>query len=337
MFTDGVKLKLTAGKGGNGVVAWRREKFIPKGGPYGGNGGRGGNIIFKSSNHIFSLDHYRKIVELSAENGGPGGSNLKTGKDGDDLILDVPCGTILRRADSGTILKDFTLPGEEFVICQGGKGGKGNDFFKSSTNRAPSKCTEGREGEEIEVILDLKLIADVGFVGFPNAGKSTLFTAMTAKAVKIGDYPFTTLVPNIGYVEFEDYSRVYLADIPGIIKDAHKNKGLGLAFLKHIERSRVLVYVVDVSATDNRSPIEDFFTLYEELKSYLIDLTHKPFIVVLNQIDRCESESLISDFYTKFPFEHKHLYKVSAKTGQGLTEFITAMRSTAQADGIRYT
>jgi GTP-binding protein len=160
---------------------------------------------------------------------------------------------------------------------------------------------------------------------------------MTAKAVKIGDYPFTTLVPNIGYVEFEDYSRVYLADIPGIIKDAHKNKGLGLAFLKHIERSRVLVYVVDVSATDNRSPIEDFFTLYEELKSYLIDLTHKPFIVVLNQIDRCESESLISDFYTKFPFEHKHLYKVSAKTGQGLTEFITAMRSTAQADGIRYT
>ncbi|MBI5274111.1 MAG: GTPase ObgE [Chlamydiales bacterium] len=336
MFTDGVKLKLAAGKGGNGVVAFTREKFIPKGGPSGGNGGKGGSIIIKSSHHIYSLDHFRHIFHVSAENGAQGGSNLKTGKNGVDLILEVPCGTIVKDSHSNEILKDFTEPNDSLVICKGGVGGKGNNCFKSPTNRAPYQSTSGKMGEEIDVMLDLKLIADVGFVGFPNAGKSTLFSAMTTKPVKIGNYPFTTLVPNIGYIEFDDYSRIHLADIPGIIEDAHKDKGLGLAFLKHIERSSVLVYVIDMSATDGRSPIEDFFTLYKELKSYLIDLTHKPFLVVLNQIDRYESETLISDFYAKFPFEHKHLFQLSAKTGQGLSSFIQAMRDIAQADGKRF-
>lgn len=336
MFIDGVKLKLRAGKGGNGVVAFRREKFIPKGGPCGGDGGAGGSIHIRSSPHIFSLDQFKYKKMFEAENGLQGGTNKRTGRNGRDITLEVPCGTIIVDEETQEIIKDFTQPGEIITLCKGGKGGKGNDNFKSSTNRAPNKCTFGKDGEEKEIFLDLKLIADVGLIGFPNAGKSTLFSKITSKEVKIGDYPFTTLVPNLGFLEFDDYSRVHIADIPGIIKDAHKDKGLGLKFLKHIERSRVLVYVIDASAIDGREPIEDFLTLYKELKSYLIDLTHKPFITVLNKVDRSESESLISEFYTKFPFEHKYLYKISAATGQGLPQFISAMRALAQAEHKQY-
>ena len=336
MFIDQIKLKLIAGKGGNGIIAWRREKFIPKGGPSGGNGGKGGSIILESSNHFFALDKYRHTQIFKAENGGQGGSNSKQGKDGEDLVLKVPCGTIVKRIDSDEILFDFTQPGEQLVICRGGIGGRGNESFRTPTHQAPYKCTPGTEGEEDEVELELKLIADVGFVGMPNAGKSTLLSTVTTAQVKIGNYPFTTLVPNLSYVEYEDYSRVYLADIPGIIAGAHENKGLGLAFLKHIERSAVLVYMIDISGFEERDPIEDFQILRNELLMHNEELTKKPFVIALNKIDQEGAEENIERFYAKFPELKANCYPISAKEGLGLTEFKNAIKTIAQKVVTRY-
>lgn len=245
MFIDSVKITLRAGSGGNGVVAWCREKFIPKGGPVGGNGGKGGSITLKTDVHVLSLESFRNRRLLSAESGQAGGGNLRKGRNGEALLLKVPCGTLVKNAATGEILYDLTEEGQECVICRGGKGGKGNACFKSPTHQAPAICTLGEEGESIEVELELKLIADVGLIGFPNAGKSTLMTKMTHVPVKIGAYPFTTLYPNLSYVQFDDYSRVLVADIPGLIEDAHLDKGLGISFLRHIERSSVLLFVLD--------------------------------------------------------------------------------------------
>ncbi len=330
MFIDQIKLKLIAGKGGNGIIAWRREKFIPKGGPSGGNGGKGGSIIIESSNHFFALDKYRHTQIFKAENGGQGGSNSKQGKDGQNLILKVPCGTIVKRVSTSEILYDFTQPGEQLVICKGGIGGRGNESFRTPTHQAPYKCTLGIEGEEDEVELELKLIADVGFVGMPNAGKSTLLTAVTTAKVKIGDYPFTTLVPNLSFIEYEDYSRVYLADIPGIIAGAHENRGLGLEFLKHIERSAVLVYMVDISGFEERDPIQDFLILKNELEKHNTELTQKPFVIALNKIDQEGSEENTNRFFTRFPELKSQSYLISAKNHIGLDEFKAAIKNIAQ-------
>ncbi|MEM8728238.1 MAG: GTPase ObgE, partial [Chlamydiota bacterium] len=244
MFTDTVKMKLRAGRGGNGVIAWRREKYIPKGGPCGGNGGGGGSIIIENDPRIFSLNAYRNRRLVSAENGRPGGTNNRQGRSGKDLIIKVPRGTLIRDGATGGLLHDLTEPDERFLICSGGRGGKGNTFFKTPTDRAPAKATAGKEGEVKDVELELKLIADVGFIGFPNAGKSTLLSKLAPIAVKTGAYPFTTLKPNLSYIEWDDFSRIYLADIPGIIPDAHNDRGLGLSFLKHVERSSTLVYII---------------------------------------------------------------------------------------------
>ena len=254
MFIDRVTIELAAGKGGNGVVAWRREKYIPKGGPCGGNGGKGGSIILQADTQVFSLDWFRNRRILKAENGQAGGSNNRQGKNGKDLVLKVPCGTLVKDMTTGEILHDFTADKEEFVLCRGGKGGKGNDCFKSPTNQAPNYCTEGTEGGQVKVELELKLIADVGLVGFPNAGKSTLISALADVKVKIAPYPFTTLQPNLGFIQCEDYSRIYIADIPGIIEGAHQNRGLGFEFLRHIERTRLLLFVLDASGIDGRNP-----------------------------------------------------------------------------------
>lgn len=336
MFTDQVKLLACAGKGGNGVIAWTRAKYLPKGGPCGGDGGKGGSVIFETSKDLFSLDHLRNTKILRAKNGGDGSSDKRKGRDGKDLVIKIPCGTLLKDAVTGEILHDFTENGEKLVLVKGGKGGFGNDRFKTPTNRAPRKCTPGRAGEETEIELELKLIADVGFVGMPNAGKSTLLSTLTAHPVKIGRYAFTTLAPNLSYLEFDDYSRIYLADIPGIIRDAHKNRGLGLSFLRHIERSEVLVFVIDAAAEDARDPFEDFAILRKELEKHDATLLEKPFLVCLNKADLPESADLMEDFEKKYPFDKSSLFKISAKEDTGLKSFVSALREIAQAKEIRY-
>ncbi|MCB1110958.1 MAG: GTPase ObgE [Chlamydiia bacterium] len=335
MFTDRVKLKLCAGKGGNGVVAWRREKYIPKGGPYGGNGGCGGSVIIRSDSQIYSLDQFRNKRLMQAENGGGGGTNNRQGKNGKPLVLNVPCGTLVRDSETGGLLYDLTESGEEFLLCEGGKGGKGNTFFKTSTNQAPTKCTSGKPGAVRSVELELKLIADVGFMGFPNAGKSTLLSKLAAIEVKTGDYPFTTLKPNLSFIEFEDFSRVYLADIPGIIPDAHADRGLGLSFLKHVERSSTLIYLIDISGEEGRDPFEDFLTLRKEGEAYSSDISKKPFLVALNKIDKGDPE-IISAFKERYPFPQETLFEISALEEKGLLPFIEKIRLLAQANGKKY-
>lgn len=335
MFTDSVKLKLTAGKGGNGVVAWRREKYIPKGGPYGGNGGKGGSIIIESDPQIYSLDTFRNRRLINGENGSSGRTNNQQGRTGKDLILKVPCGTLIRDGEGGELLYDLTEPGETFHLCEGGNGGKGNSFFKTPTNQAPTKYTVGKPGETKTIELELKLIADVGFLGFPNAGKSTLLSKLAVIDVKIGAYPFTTLKPNLSFIEFDDFSKIYLADIPGIIPDAHMDKGLGLSFLKHVERSSTLIYIIDISGEEGRDPYEDFLTLRSEAGGYSSDILDKPFLVALNKIDKGNEKSLDS-FKEKYPFPKETLFEISALEEKGLSPFISKMRTLAQANGKKY-
>lgn len=335
MFTDQVKLTLRAGRGGNGVVAWIRAKYIPKGGPCGGNGGKGGDITIVTSKDLHSLDHFRNTNHIIADNGADGGAR-KHGRGAPNRIIKVPCGTLVKSCSTNEILRDLTKEGEIFEICKGGIGGLGNNHFKTPTNRAPRECTSGRAGQEIEVELELKLIADVGFVGLPNAGKSTLLSAITPNQVKIGDYPFTTLKPNLSYIEFPDYSRIYLADIPGIIKDAHLGRGLGIEFLKHIERSSVLVFIIDIAAQDGHDPIEDFNLLKHELASHNKSLLDKPFIIALNKADLPESEANIKAFKKAFPKLKDKLFPISAAYEEGLYPLIEQMRLLAQANGKIY-
>lgn len=320
MFIDRVKIRLVAGKGGNGIVAWRREKFIPKGGPSGGNGGRGGSVTLKATPQAFSLEYFRNRRILRAEDGKPGGINNQQGKNGRNLILEVPCGTLVKNSSTGEVLHDFTKEGEEWIACVGGRGGRGNDSFKGPTNQAPNKCTMGTEGEEQEFELELKLIADVGLVGFPNAGKSTLITAMTHVRVKIAPYPFTTLQPNLGYIETEDYHRIFIADIPGIIEGAHRNRGLGFEFLRHIERTKLLLFVIDASGIDGRSPLDDWRVLREELEKYNPEMMNRSFLVILNKCDAEEAQENIQLFKESYQFDPKTLYVISALEGKGIPE-----------------
>lgn len=315
MFVDQVTIKLSAGKGGNGIVAWIREKFIPKGGPAGGDGGNGGSIILKANPQIYSLEHLRNIRKIQAMNGQIGGSQNCKGKTGKDYTLELPLGTLVKDAHTKEILYDLTEKDEVHLICKGGKGGKGNVFFKSATNQAPNKCTEGKPGQSIEVEFELKLIADIGLVGMPNAGKSTLISKITLLPVKIAPYPFTTLRPNLGILEFEDYKRAMIADIPGIIENAHLNKGLGLSFLRHIERTKVLIFVIDISTED---PVHDFSMLRKELKSYSKEMEEKPFFVVLNKIDVENTEESIKIFKKNYPFDLDTLIEISAKESLNL-------------------
>lgn len=322
MFTDSVTLELSAGKGGNGVVAWRREKYIPKGGPCGGNGGRGGSVLVKADAQIFALDWYRNRRSLKAEDGRAGGSRQMQGRQGCDLVLTVPCGTLLKNAETGDVIMDFTEDGQSLILCKGGKGGLGNEFFKSPTNRAPNRCTLGKPGESIKVDLELKIIADVGLVGFPNAGKSTLISTLASVKVKTAAYPFTTLKPNLGFITFEDQSRIYIADIPGIIEGAHNNRGLGFEFLRHIERTKLLLIVLDASGIDGRTPYDDLCVLRQELGKYKTDLLTRPSLIVLNKCDTEESKAHLEDFYQRYDGDRSILSEISAVAYQG-TESLT--------------
>lgn len=335
MFTDAVKIKLSAGKGGNGTVAWRREKYIPKGGPYGGNGGKGGSVTIQADPEVYSLDFFRNRRLLRAENGRPGETNNRQGRHGKDLILKVPCGTLIRDSETGGLLYDLTEPGETYSLCEGGNGGKGNTFFKTPTNQAPAKSTPGKEGETKEIELELKLIADVGFLGFPNAGKSTLLSKLAAIEVKTGGYPFTTLKPNLSYIEFDDFSRIYLADIPGIIPDANQDRGLGLSFLKHVERTSTLIYIIDISGEEGRDPFEDFQTLRTEAESYSPAILEKPFLVALNKTDK-SMEEMVKQFKERYPYDPSTLFEISALKDHGLASFTKALRTLAQANGKKY-
>ncbi len=322
---DKARLTLIAGSGGAGVVAWRREKFIPKGGPCGGDGGGGGSIYLQSDSQISSLDSFRNRRIIRAKNGQPGRSNYCTGKNGEDLTLKVPCGTLVKDITTGEILYDFVEGDRYERICKGGLGGKGNDRFKSSTNQAPNLSTQGTPGEVREVELELKLIADVGLLGMPNAGKSSLISLITPLKPKIAAYPFTTLFPNISYFCREDHSRILVADIPGIIEGAHLDRGLGYEFLKHIERCYLLVYIIDISGMEGRNPLDDFRVLRNELKKYNPFLLQKPFLVVLNKIDIEGAEENINRFQHKY--KSLKVILTSALESRGTNELLGAIQT----------
>ena len=279
MFIDEVVISVQAGDGGNGCLAFRREKFVPRGGPSGGDGGRGGDIALVASEHYNTLLHFRFNPEHTAERGRHGEGSNRTGRDGTDVELPVPVGTIVYNADTGEQVYDFTTPGERFVVAEGGKGGRGNARFATSTHQAPTEHEEGKPGETLRLRLELKLLADVGLVGFPNAGKSTLISRLSAAKPKIADYPFTTLQPNLGVVQAGDRTFV-LADVPGLIEGAHEGHGLGTQFLRHIERTRLLVHMVDVADVSGRDPASDFDIILGELAKFSGDLTRKPMLVV---------------------------------------------------------
>jgi GTPase len=320
MFVDRITVLCKAGKGGNGVIAWRREKFIPKGGPAGGNGGKGGSIVLESDVNASSLDWFKNRRILKAKDGQAGGSNCKQGKNGPELVLKVPCGTLLKDSKTQEVIFDFTEPGQTFILCKGGKGGKGNWCFRSPTNQAPNICTPGQPGQEQEVELELKLIADVGFIGFPNAGKSTLISSLCNVEVRIAAYPFTTLQPNLGFISYKGGKRILVADIPGIIEGAHRNRGLGFEFLRHIERTKVLIFVLDAAGYDARSPLEDFEVLQKELSEYDPNLLKRPFLIALNKCDLEDSSLFIEEFKKKYSKHLPAIFCISALSGDGLKE-----------------
>ncbi len=329
MFIDTAVLTLTAGKGGNGIVAWRREKFVPKGGPAGGNGSAGGSILLKASSQHYSLEHYRNLRHIKAQNGGQGGPNKRQGKKGEDLLLSLPLGTLVKKANTDEILFDLIDETQKFTICRGGRGGKGNAFFRSSTHQAPHKWTEGTVGESKEVIFELKLIADIGLVGMPNAGKSTLISKLTRAPVKIAPYPFTTLRPNLGIMG----ENILIADIPGIIQGAHNNRGLGLSFLKHVERTRALLFVIDIAGSEGRDPIEDFILLRKELHAYSLELLQKPFFIALNKADLNGAHFNYQRFIKAYPYDPATLFFLSAETKQGIAPLVKAITEMVQAKG----
>ncbi len=314
MFIDYAKIHVKSGAGGDGCVSFRREKFIPKGGPNGGDGGKGGDIILEVDSGLKTLADFRYRRHYKAKRGEHGKGSNRTGKSAEDIILKVPAGTVVKDAESGEILADLLDHGEKYVLAAGGKGGLGNQHFATPSKQAPREFTEGEPGEEKDVILELKLLAEVGLVGFPNAGKSTLLSKITASKPKIAGYPFTTKIPNLGIVHL-DYGKSYvIADIPGIIEGAHEGKGLGLQFLRHIERTKVLVYLID-AAEDN--VFETFITLKEELKNHNRELPTRPAIIALNKMDIWEDEELISDDLKQLP----HAYiGISALTGNNLNK-----------------
>ena len=313
-FADYAKIYVTAGKGGNGMAHFRREKYVPKGGPDGGDGGKGGDVVLvgnKQLNTLLDL-RYRKFIK--ADHGGHGQTSRKTGRDGESERLEVPLGTVAYDAESRERIGEITKDGQELIVARGGEGGLGNWHFRSATNQTPQHAQEGREGEERVIELELKLIADVGLVGFPNAGKSTLLSALSEAKPKIADYPFTTLEPNLGVVTFPDYRSFVMADIPGIIEDAHQGKGLGLQFLRHIERNNVLLFMVGCD-----SEIEqEYRALLHELKAYRPDLLDKPRILAITKMDLKEGYEL--DNPVELDDEEVEIVNISSATGYGMDE-----------------
>lgn len=327
-FIDEAPLILSSGKGGPGAVTFRREKKVPRGGPDGGDGGKGGDVIFRVNSRKHSLLDFKFKKQYAAPNGQPGASANCSGSNGEDLVLEVPPGTIIKDVEGKTIL-DLGAKGETLFLL-GGRGGKGNAFFANSVNQAPDYAQPGEEGKSIEILLELKLIADVGIVGYPNAGKSTLISRISEAKPKIADYPFTTLVPNLGVVRVAEGASFVVADMPGLIPGAHKGVGLGTQFLKHIERTKVFIHLIDASDYSGRDPEKDYEDILHELKMYdedkKTDPDYKPLmgrqqVVVLNKIDLVEPET-INVLISKFKKRTPHVYTISAVTGKGTKELI---------------
>jgi GTP-binding protein len=314
-FVDYVKIMCRSGKGGAGSVHFHRDRHNPRGGPDGGDGGRGGHVILKGNEQLWTLLHLKYRKHVVAENGQPGGSANKTGASGDDVILEVPLGTVARDAESGVQECEITEHDEEIVLVSGGRGGLGNSHFKSSTEQAPRYAQPGEEGHEEWKILELKLLADVGLVGFPNAGKSTLLSVVTAAKPKIANYPFTTLVPNLGIVQYRDMRSFVMADIPGIIEDAHQGKGLGHRFLRHIERNAILLFMVPCDVDNIKA---EYATLLNELEMYNPELLDKPRILAITKSDLLDSE-LRAMIAKELPDEVEKLF-ISAVSGDGITQ-----------------
>ncbi|MEM6345116.1 MAG: GTPase ObgE [Bacteroidota bacterium] len=313
-FVDHVRIYFTSGKGGNGAVSWRKEAFVPKGGPDGGDGGKGGDIILKGNTQLWTLLDLKYRKYIKAESGANGSGQRKSGKSGKNEILEVPLGTVVKDAETGEVLGEVVENGEEFCLLKGGHGGKGNWNFKSPTNQVPDYATPGGAARELAAVLELKMLADVGLVGFPNAGKSTLLSVVSEAKPKIGDYAFTTLVPNLGIVRYRDSRSFVMADIPGIIENAHKGKGLGTHFLRHIERNSVLLFIVPVDADDIQTEYE---ILLRELELYNPDLIHTPRLLALTKSDMIDDE-LEAEISAMLP-DIPHLF-ISSVAQKGLTK-----------------
>jgi GTPase len=315
-FIDEAIITVQSGDGGKGCVSFRREKFIPRGGPDGGDGGRGGDIVLKTTSRKRTLYQFRFKKHFKAQNGSQGQGKQKTGKNGQDLTIELPPGTLITDADTGQVITDLIECGETVVLAKGGRGGQGNIRFKTSTNRAPRFAQPGEPGETKTLRLELKLLADVGIIGLPNAGKSTLITAVSSARPKIGNYPFTTLFPSLGVVQTGWAEPFVVADIPGLIQGAHKGTGLGIRFLRHIERTRMLVHLIDVSAMDTDNPLNAYNTVNKELAMYNQKLMEKPQIVVLNKMDLPGAGEAAKKF--QVAIKEKQVILISALTGQGI-------------------
>ena len=322
MFTDYVKIIAKAGNGGNGAISFRREKYVAAGGPDGGDGGKGGDIYFEVDPDSNTLIDFRYNKKFKAENGKNGEGAHKFGKSGEDLYIKVPIGTIVRDAKTNRVLADLSHEGQKELILAGGRGGKGNSHFATSTRQAPRFAQDGEKGEEKELILELKLLADVGLIGFPNVGKSTFLSMTTSATPKIADYHFTTLEPNLGVVKTEYGDSFVIADIPGIIEGASEGTGLGLQFLRHIERTRLLLHVIDVSGSEGRNPVQDFNTINEELKKYSEKLSQRKQIIVANKVDILQDESLYKELEKTAKEHNMEIFKISAATGEGIPELL---------------
>src|SRR5215475_11376770 len=339
MFVDRIKVFAQAGSGGRGSVSFRREKFVPKGGPDGGDGGRGGNVILRADRHVDNLANLFYEPLIKAKNGGHGMGKKMSGRAGADKIVKVPAGTVVWRAEERPISKpegptsnsersaisliDLARDEQEFVLCRGGAGGKGNVHFKSSRNRAPRQYTEGEEGEQGDFLLELRTIADAGLVGYPNAGKSTLLRKISAARPKVAAYPFTTLHPIVGVIEFPGYRRATVADIPGLIEGAHRGLGLGHEFLRHIMRCHLLVFVVDIAGSEGRNPVEDLQNLRRELDLYDRMLSSRPWLVVANKMDLPAATENLKALQGRFP--KVQIFPTAAATGQGIAALRQAL------------
>ncbi|MFP7477912.1 GTPase ObgE [Terribacillus saccharophilus] len=324
MFVDQVKVFVKAGDGGNGLVAYRREKYVPLGGPAGGDGGNGGDVIFKVDEGLNTLMDFRYQRHFKAKRGENGMSKGQHGKNSEPLILPVPPGTLVRDEDTGEVIADLTKHEQEAVIAKGGRGGRGNSRFATPRNPAPDFAENGEPGVERNLQIELKLIADVGLVGFPSVGKSTFISVVSAAKPKIADYHFTTLAPNLGVVETQDQRSFVLADLPGLIEGAHEGIGLGHQFLRHVERTRVIVHVIDMASTEGRDPYDDYVTINEELKQYNEDLTTRPQIIIANKMDIPEAEENLVVFKEKIPADID-VFPISAITRDGLQDVLYAI------------
>ncbi len=320
MFVDYTKIFIKSGDGGNGANTFRREKYVAAGGPDGGDGGKGGDIYFITDPDTNTLIDFRYNKKFKAENGKDGSSNNCYGKKGEDLYINVPIGTVVKDAETGAVIADLSEENQKELILAGGRGGKGNSHFATATRQAPNFSQAGERGLEKEVILELKLLADVGLIGFPNVGKSTILSMVTSATPKIADYHFTTIEPNLGVVKTEYGDSFVIADIPGIIEGASEGVGLGIQFLRHIERTRLLLHVIDVSGIEGRDPVEDFYTINEELKKYSEKLSKRKQIIVANKADAMQDEELYKKLEKLAKENNMEIYKVSAATNQGLDE-----------------